>query len=237
VNTFVFELIRDKGLEVGFAPAFDVASNPSGDCTEHTVLMIALLRRLGIPARAALGWAGLNVGRETGLGLHSWVEAKIGSRWIPFDPTFDQSPAGAFRVTSSVSDLASIADLTWGMGPPFDAALGVKTAPIEIRENRVGIDGVSIDVSDGRWRLSEGGLFWEHPKLGQLLASGNIRTLPTEDTKNIHVQNGPPARYTKPLRQLAIDCGKNRWLYIEGLDESGGLDALRGMQVTDSGNR
>ncbi|MDR0499104.1 MAG: transglutaminase-like domain-containing protein, partial [Holophagales bacterium] len=51
INTFVFDLIRNKELDVGFATAPEVARNPRGDCTEHTVLAIALLRRLGIPAR------------------------------------------------------------------------------------------------------------------------------------------------------------------------------------------
>jgi transglutaminase-like putative cysteine protease len=234
-NTFVFELIRSKGLEVGFAPASDVALNPSGDCTEHTVLMVALLRRLGVPARAALGWAALDVGREVSLGLHSWVEAKIGGRWIPFDPTFGQSPAGAFRVTSGVSDLASIADLAWDMGPPLDAGLGAKAAPIKVRGGQAVIDDVTISVSNGSWHLSAAGLFWEHPKLGLLLVSGNIRTLPAEDAKNIHVPGAPPARYTKSLGQLAMDCGKDRWLYIEGLDEGCGLDVLRGMRVAGGG--
>jgi transglutaminase-like putative cysteine protease len=192
---------------------------------------VALLRRLGVPARAALGWAGFDAGREAGLGLHSWVEAKIGDRWIPLDPTFDQCPAGALRVTSSVSDLASISDLAWGLGPPLDAALGIRTAPIEIRGNQAVIDDVGLSVSSGDWQLSADGLFWRHPRLGRLLVSGNIRTLPAEDAKRIHVPNAPPARYTNSLRQLAIDCGKNRWLYIEGLDEGGALDALRGMTV------
>jgi hypothetical protein len=237
VNAFVFDHIRDKGLEVGFAPAHDVAMNPSGDCTEHTVLMIALLRRLGVPARAAFGWVGLDIGREAGLGLHSWVEAKIGNRWIPFDPTFDQSPAGAFRVTSSTSTLASIAELAWDIGPSPEGALGVKTAPIEIHGGHVGIGDVSIGVSNGGWRLSAGGLFWEHPKLGRLSVSGNIRALPAADAKYIHVPNDRPARYTNSLRQLAIDCGEGRWLYIGGLDESGALDALGEIKVAGAVRR
>jgi len=236
VNTFVFNHIRDKGLEVGFASAFDVAKNPSGDCTEHAVLMVALLRRLGVPARAALGWAGLEVGGEASLGLHSWVEAKIGNRWIPFDPTFDQCPAGAFRVASSNSDLASIAELVWDACPPLDTALGVRAAPIEVRGDLLAIDDVRISVPSGKWRLSQSGaIFWEHPKLGSILVSGNIRTLPAADAKYVHVADAPPARYTKSLRQLAIDCGKNRWLYIEGLDEGGALEALREMKIETSG--
>jgi hypothetical protein len=234
VNSFVFEHIQDKGLEVGFAPAFDVAVNPSGDCTEHTVLMVALLRRLGVPARAALGWAALDVGGETSLGLHSWVEAKIGRRWIPFDPTFGQSPAGAFRVASSVSSLSSIADLTWNFGLPQEAALGVNVTPVEVLGSRAVIDDLCLSVSQGVWRSSDRGLCWEHPRLGRLPVSGNVRSLPAADSKAIHVPEGSPARYTGSLRQLAIDCGQCRWLYLEGLDEGAALEALRELKVESS---
>ena len=58
VNSFVFEWIIEKDFTVGFASALEVAHHPRGDCTEHGVLAVALLRRLGVPARGVTGWGG-----------------------------------------------------------------------------------------------------------------------------------------------------------------------------------
>lgn len=234
VNAFVFNLIRDKELDVGFATAPEVARNPRGDCTEHTVLAIALLRRLGVPARAAIGWAGLDAGSETSFGLHSWVEVKIGSRWIPIDPTFDQAPAGAFRIMTGAYDLNSIDELAWDLGPPPEAAINVKTVPLKINEERLVIDDTVIKISKGAWKMSNDKIWLEHPVLGQIFVNGNIRYLPMRDSKYINFPGHPPARYTKSIHQLAIDCGKGKWLYFEGLCEDSALTILREIKYNNS---
>jgi hypothetical protein len=66
--------------DVGFADAREVLRNRRGDCSEHTVLTVALLRAAGIPARAA-------VGIMYGGGIfayHMWPEVYVG-RWIGLD--------------------------------------------------------------------------------------------------------------------------------------------------------
>jgi hypothetical protein len=232
VTGFVFYLIRDKSLEVGFASAPEVAKNLKGDCTEHTVLMIALLRRLGVPARAAFGWAGLDDGREASLGLHAWAEVKIGKRWIPMDPTFNQAPAGACRVATSTSNLNSVAELGWDLGLALGSALNIVTAPIMIEGNLLIIDDISVRSENGSWKYANGRLCLEHPRYGQVFVSGNVPSLTARDAKFVHTPNNPAARYTNSQRQLAIDCGKNRWLYFEGLDERSALAILRGLVIT-----
>jgi hypothetical protein len=109
VNRFVFDWITQKDYTVGFAGAAEVCRDHRGDCTEHAVLAVALLRRLGVPARGAMGWVALG---DT-LALHFWVEVKLKSRWIPIDPTFDQAPASAFRVKLGSTDLANLASVGW----------------------------------------------------------------------------------------------------------------------------
>jgi len=231
VNSFVFDLIRNKELDVGFASAPEVAKNPRGDCTEHVVLMIALLRRLGVPARAAFGWAGIDAGHESNFGLHAWVEVKIGSGWIPMDPTFDQSPAGAFRVTTSTSDLNSIDELGWNISLPLEIAPSVKVAPFRLQGNQLVVDDVNIKILNGTWNLSNDKVWLEHPALGRISVNGSVRTLPRPDSRFIHVSGRSPARYTKSLLQLVVDCGKNRWLYFEGLSENSALTILREIEI------
>jgi hypothetical protein len=66
--------------DVGFASAVEILKNREGDCSEHTVLMVALCRSVGIPARAA-------VGVMYGQGIfayHMWPEVYVGE-WVGLD--------------------------------------------------------------------------------------------------------------------------------------------------------
>jgi hypothetical protein len=67
--------------DVGFASAREILENREGDCSEHTVLFVALCRAVGIPARAL-------VGIMYGDGIfayHMWPEVFVG-RWVALDP-------------------------------------------------------------------------------------------------------------------------------------------------------
>jgi hypothetical protein len=66
--------------DVGFATATEILKNREGDCSEHTVIMVALCRAVGIPARAAVG-----VMYADGIfAYHMWPEVYVG-RWINLD--------------------------------------------------------------------------------------------------------------------------------------------------------
>jgi hypothetical protein len=72
---FVNRHIVHKGMEHGYDSALDVYRTRAGDCTEHSLLTIALLRAAGIPARPAIGLAyGAPEGAFVG---HMWVEAYV----------------------------------------------------------------------------------------------------------------------------------------------------------------
>lgn len=65
---------------VGFASAVEILKNREGDCTEHTVIFVALCRASGIPARAAVG-----VMYGSGIfAYHMWPEVYVG-RWVDLD--------------------------------------------------------------------------------------------------------------------------------------------------------
>lgn len=66
-----------------------------GDCTEHSLLTVALLRAAGIPARRADGLVYLiNEDKVPAFYWHEWVEAWVGE-WVAVDPTFGQDVADA----------------------------------------------------------------------------------------------------------------------------------------------
>jgi transglutaminase-like putative cysteine protease len=94
VNTWVFKnLTKDYGASADRAT--DVLSQRRGDCTEHSLLAVALLRAAGIPARRVDGVIYMvNEDQVPALYWHEWVEAFVGE-WTQLDPTFNQVVADA----------------------------------------------------------------------------------------------------------------------------------------------
>jgi transglutaminase-like putative cysteine protease len=92
-----------KSLEKAYGASHDRASEVlqagKGDCTEHAVLLVALARALGIPARGVHGlvYARYDDGQDA-LYWHAWAEVRSGGEWIAMDPTFGQPVADATHV-------------------------------------------------------------------------------------------------------------------------------------------
>lgn len=92
---FVYDHVDEKSLDRGYAPALSTLKSKAGDCTEHAVLLSALLRSLGIPTRLVDGVV-VDGGRA---GYHEWVEVYIEGRgFVPADPTFGEFPASPLRL-------------------------------------------------------------------------------------------------------------------------------------------
>jgi len=89
VSVFVYNYISDKKIGIPLLPAASILQYKAGDCTEHTVLAIALLRSLKIPARAVMGIILTEnfSGKENVFVYHMWVEACRNGRWVLVDPT------------------------------------------------------------------------------------------------------------------------------------------------------
>ncbi|TVP48959.1 MAG: hypothetical protein EA350_02610 [Gemmatimonadales bacterium] len=102
--------------EVVFAlpSALSVLESRRGDCTEHTVLYVALARSLGLPARTAVGLVYL----DGAFFYHAWPEVWLGA-WVAVDPTFGDVPAGAAHlrfVTGTLAQQVEIARLIGTLG-------------------------------------------------------------------------------------------------------------------------
>jgi hypothetical protein len=92
--------------------ATDVLRQMRGDCTEHSLLAVALLRALGIPARRVDGLVYVQNGDGVpALYWHEWVEAFVGSTWTQLDPTFGQPVADATHLTLGEESQADIIPL------------------------------------------------------------------------------------------------------------------------------
>ncbi|MEM8783228.1 MAG: transglutaminase-like domain-containing protein [Planctomycetota bacterium] len=108
LRRFVFEVIDHKDLSVGFATASETAATQRGDCTEHAVLLAALLRTYDVPSRGVSGLVYVDqfLGRRGVFGYHMWTQAWLdpdGSegpappRWVDLDAALD--PERSFDAT------------------------------------------------------------------------------------------------------------------------------------------
>ncbi len=93
LSRWVHKSIDEKGLSGGYSSSLTTLKTLSGDCTEHTVLLIALARSVGIPARIC---AGLVYAKDA-FYYHFWPEVYVGE-WIQMDPTFGQVIADANHI-------------------------------------------------------------------------------------------------------------------------------------------
>ncbi len=92
LEKFVHEIVQEKNFSQAFASAAEVAESKEGDCTEHAVLLAALLRARGIASRLVIGLVYIEPGQS--FGFHMWTEAFIVDRWIPLDATLAQGGIG-----------------------------------------------------------------------------------------------------------------------------------------------
>lgn len=89
VASFVYGHISRKMFGIPMLSAVQIYRGRSGDCTEHAVLTIAVLRALGVPARGVVGML-LSPdfgGRKDVFVFHMWAEAYYRGKWVLVDAT------------------------------------------------------------------------------------------------------------------------------------------------------
>ncbi len=91
--------ILKKKPTVSLPSALEVLKTRIGDCNEHTALLVAMARSIGLPARIAVGLVHL----RGAFYYHAWAEIWIDEGrgtglWLPVDPTLNQFPADAVHV-------------------------------------------------------------------------------------------------------------------------------------------
>lgn len=77
---------------VGVQSASGVIASPRGDCTEHTLLLVAGARRLGIPTRFVHG---VRRDEDDGFVAHTWAQYWNGTRFVDIDATTETFLVGS----------------------------------------------------------------------------------------------------------------------------------------------
>lgn len=95
---YVFDHIEDKTYSRAFDLASRVAASGAGDCTEHAVLLAALARSQGYPARVIFGTLIIDIEQESRAYGHAWAEIHNGSEWLIADATRPEIDPSALQV-------------------------------------------------------------------------------------------------------------------------------------------
>ena len=104
MERYVNRELRRKNFFTALASAAEVAETLQGDCTEHSVLLAAMLRNKRIPSRVAVGL--VYVESQGAFGGHMWTEAFLDGRWISLDATLGRGGIGAAHIKLATSSLA-----------------------------------------------------------------------------------------------------------------------------------
>jgi len=105
LERYVSQKLTQKNFSTALASAAEVAQSLEGDCTEHAVLLAAMLRASKIPSQVAVGL--VYIESRSSFGGHMWTEAWIDGQWIPLDATLGRGGIGAAHIKlaqSSFSD-------------------------------------------------------------------------------------------------------------------------------------
>ncbi|MHC5054852.1 MAG: transglutaminase-like domain-containing protein, partial [Planctomycetota bacterium] len=235
LERWVARNVAAKGFGTGFATASEVMRDRTGDCSEHAVLLCALLRAAGIPSRGAMGIVYAELpGQGSAFWYHMWSEAWVGE-WVPLDAAFP----GAF-VDAAHLRLGSLA-LT-GMMPGSGAVKLVRVfGQLEIcvveyaSRGRTYEVGPRTEFRGGRYRdLDEGVSFeppagWDLVRAGdsRLEAKGALAALAGRKGEGQIVLISTPLAGGKTLEDIVEGMGRRNTVSGRRKTSLGGEDAVR----------
>ena len=186
MEKWVYDNITSKDLSVNFANASDTLKSKEGDCTEHSVLLAALLRAAGIPSRVVAGLVYTSMPKDS-FAYHMWTEAYIGS-WISLEPSFSHenfSPTHIAVYKSSLNNLSDKTDLMLGILKIFSK---IKINVLEYSSIDKNIIGIAVSGSESAKENSASGDIVNIKMGGQPETTVNIN-LKSENTDQSLIKN------------------------------------------------
>ena len=110
LRDFVATYIDKKDMSVGFGTAAETAKSREGDCTEHAVLLAALARVRGLPARVASGlvYVPHYEGHDNVLGFHMWAQFYLDGHWEDYDAALTDGATPYWRLGFVATDLNEV---------------------------------------------------------------------------------------------------------------------------------
>jgi transglutaminase-like putative cysteine protease len=128
VEQFVYHYILDKKIGIPLISAESILKMRAGDCTEHAVLSVAILRALKVPARAVMGLvlAKEFYGKKNVFVYHMWCEAFYKGRWQLIDATRPLNKSASKYIAFSYHSLQTVMTLEYA-----EASASIKNMKIK----------------------------------------------------------------------------------------------------------
>jgi hypothetical protein len=110
LRRYVTKFVESKSLDVGFATASEVIRTRKGDCSEHAVLLAAMARAAGLPARGVSGIVQIPPGalapaKGSAFGYHMWTQVYIDGQWVDIDAALRQTDCDPTHVALVIMPL------------------------------------------------------------------------------------------------------------------------------------
>jgi hypothetical protein len=105
---WVAEGIERVGLDRNLQSPAATLRERKGDCMDHAIALVAVLRSLQIPSRIAIGFKAEPSTVRPTFQFYCWVEYHDSLRWIPIDSFIDSDSVPADRLKISESSMPSI---------------------------------------------------------------------------------------------------------------------------------
>ncbi len=128
MEKYVHSTLDNKNFSTGLATATEVARELEGDCTEHSVLLAAMLRAKDVPSRVVVGLVYSD--RHSAFAGHMWTEAYLDGQWIPLDATMGAGGIGAAHIKVTDSSLDEDAPTPVAAFVPMMHLLGQMTIEV-----------------------------------------------------------------------------------------------------------
>ncbi|HEY1405597.1 MAG TPA: transglutaminase domain-containing protein [Spirochaetota bacterium] len=111
----VDDIITDTGQGIPLISSDEILRLKAGDCTEHAVLLCAILRAAKIPCRAVVGiiFVPDYGSRKNVFVFHMWNEAFVDGRWRLADASFSGEKHPSRYVALSYHSLKSVSPLDY----------------------------------------------------------------------------------------------------------------------------
>jgi hypothetical protein len=116
------------------APASQVARELAGDCRNHALLLTALCRAEGVPARVAVGLLYAEKARQPQLGFHMWTEVYVDGQWLGLDAIVGKGGVAASHI--------KIADHSWR-----DVQSDIPLLPVRRILGKTAVEVLSVETN------------------------------------------------------------------------------------------
>jgi transglutaminase-like putative cysteine protease len=114
------------------APASQVARDLAGDCRNHALLLTALCRAEGVPARVAIGLLYVDRAKQPQLGFHMWTEVYVDGQWLGLDAIVGKGGVAASHI--------KIADHSWR-----DVQSDIPLLPVRRILGKTAVEVISVE--------------------------------------------------------------------------------------------